>query len=287
MPDLDPKTVFIRASLLRTADHNYVLSRHAFLRGMALDGFWMAAHAVEKYLKASLLLNGKDTRFYTHDLGELWKAHKKMAKGFMPEHFVEPRGSTQTLLTEWGNQTLDQFIEYLARFGSPDNRYQLVGYLYDSLVLTRIDQLVFFIRRTCRDLSREGDFLKDGPGWKIWGKLPLEQCIEQEGHELRPFFLEANPFWASMIAGQTVATRHVQKVVFQAGSLQMAIAAAKKQNPENAKPEVIDLLRWLLGNVRLSRANQSKVRRALKRLTSNGGMPHDVKTFPPDDENPA
>ena len=270
MTDQDPKTVFVRASLIRTADHNYVLSRHAFLRGMTLDGFWMAAHAVEKYLKAALLLNGKDTRFYAHDLMELWKAYKKVATGFIPEHFVEPRRSTQTPLTEWGTQTLDQFIEYLARFGSPDNRYQLVGYLYDSLVLAKLDQLVFFIRRTCRNLEEKGAALKDSRTWKVWSHLPLELCSEQDSHELRPFFLEANPFWVSIISGQSAATRHNQKVIFQAGSLQMAILAARKQHPENPKPAVIDLLRWLLRHVRLSKANQSKVRRALKRLTSNG-----------------
>lgn len=282
---MDSKTVFVRASLIKTADHNYVLSRQAFLRGMALDGLWLAAQAVEKYLKASLLLNGRDTRFYAHDLTELWKAHAKITKGIMPDTFVEPRRSEKDPVPGWTSQSLVQFVEYLVRFGSPDNRYQLVGYLYDSLVLTKIDQLVFFVRRTCRDLSAEGESLSDSRTWRIWDHLPLEKCTDSEAHELRPLFLEANPFWVSIITGQAAASRHVQKVVFQPGSLQLAIAAARKQNSDGAKPAVIELLRWLLGNVRLSRTNQSKVRRALRRLTSNGNKGNEAVAFS-DDENP-
>lgn len=283
---MDSKTVFVRASLIKTADHNYVLSRQAFLRGMALDGLWLAAQAVEKYLKASLLLNGKDTRFYAHDLTELWKAHAKITRGIMPESFVEPRRSEKDPVPGWSSQTLVQFLEYLVRFGSSDNRYQLIGYLYDSLVLTKIDQLVFFIRRTCRNLSEDGEALSDGRAWRIWEHLPLEKCIDSESHELRPLFLEANPFWVSMVTGQSAASRHVQKVVFQPGSLQLAIAAARKQNPEGAKPAVVELLRWLLRNVRLSRANQSKVRRALRRLTSNGSESVDAVATSEDEKLP-
>lgn len=274
MMEDDPRTIFIRASLIRTADHNYILSRHAFLRGMALDGFWMAAHAVEKYLKASLLLNGRDTRFFAHDLVALWKAHSDMAAKFMPDRFVEPWKASKTSLDAWGDQTIGQFVEYLARFGSPDNRYQLIGYLYDSIILQKIDQLIFFIRRTCRPLTEEGRFLQDGKAWRIRDGLPLEECALQERHELRSFFMEANPFWVSIITGQPAATPYRKKVVFQAGSLHIAIAAARQLGPERAKPAVIDLLRWLLRHVRLSRANQGKVRRALRRLTADSGGSH-------------
>lgn len=270
MTEHDPRTVFIRTSLIRTADHNYILGRHAFLRGMTLDGFWMAAHAAEKYLKASLLLNGHDTRFFAHDLVALWKAHASMAAGFMPDRFVEPWKASRTSLDAWGDQTISQFVEYLARFGSPDNRYQLVGYLYDSIVLQKIDQLMFFIRRTCRPLAEEGQILQDGKAWWIWERLPLEECVSQEGHELQPFFAEANPFWVSILTAQPVATPYRKNVVFQPGSLQVAIAAARELDPDRAKPAVIDLLRWLLRHVRLSRANQGKIRRALRRLTAPG-----------------
>ena len=45
-----------------TADQNYLIARWAYHRGLFLDFFWNACQALEKYLKASLLLNGKSAK---------------------------------------------------------------------------------------------------------------------------------------------------------------------------------------------------------------------------------
>lgn len=55
------KHSIINELFIATADDNYVLARWQHLN---VDFFWLAVHALEKYLKAVLLLNGKSAKPY-------------------------------------------------------------------------------------------------------------------------------------------------------------------------------------------------------------------------------
>jgi HEPN domain-containing protein len=47
---------------VRTADENYITARWCANNQLNTDFLWLAVHALEKYLKAVLLVNGHDTR---------------------------------------------------------------------------------------------------------------------------------------------------------------------------------------------------------------------------------
>jgi len=60
----------VRVSFVDTADDNYIASRWCFVEGLKIDYFWLAVHALEKYMKAVLLLNGKSGKIYVNEAGE-------------------------------------------------------------------------------------------------------------------------------------------------------------------------------------------------------------------------
>ena len=73
---------------IKTADENYIVARGCSSYGLETDFFWLAAHCLEKYMKAALLLNersakeyvknGKKTR-YSHDIDKLYEDTQHLA----------------------------------------------------------------------------------------------------------------------------------------------------------------------------------------------------------------
>jgi hypothetical protein len=63
-----------KCMFVSTADQNYMLARVAFFDGLDLDFFWLSLHALEKYYKAALLMNGQEAKSYGHNLVELHQA---------------------------------------------------------------------------------------------------------------------------------------------------------------------------------------------------------------------
>ena len=53
------KNSIVTSMFVDPGDENYVMARIAYHGGLYQDFFWNAAQATEKYLKASLLLNGE------------------------------------------------------------------------------------------------------------------------------------------------------------------------------------------------------------------------------------
>ncbi|GEM_PF-2983598 len=52
----------IKELFLKTADQTYVVARWRFLNRLYLDFYWNAVHALEKHLKAVLLMNGRSAK---------------------------------------------------------------------------------------------------------------------------------------------------------------------------------------------------------------------------------
>lgn len=66
-----------RQMFVATADQNYILARTAYFNELDVDFFWLSAHALEKYLKAILLLNGRSAKNYGHNIIDLYEDAKK------------------------------------------------------------------------------------------------------------------------------------------------------------------------------------------------------------------
>ena len=136
-------------SFLEPADEDYLAARALAIGGMYRSFFWSAAQAVEKYLKAYLLLHGVSVLPFSrgHELGKLLTAAEKVAPGFShidlaPHPSIEPPDDFPLSHFE-----LDGFIAVLEKYGSPNNRYNNYGAIYDTGHLFALDTLTYHLRQ--------------------------------------------------------------------------------------------------------------------------------------------
>nr|WP_081984136.1 HEPN domain-containing protein [Massilia sp. JS1662] len=165
-------------SFVEPADHDYLAARSLAIGGLHRSFYWSATQAIEKYLKAFLLLHGISVRDFSHDLSKLLEVAKNCKSGFadidispnsdlsLPSHFT------------LSQLKLDQFIQLLQKYGSPSNRYNNYGAIYDTGHLFALDSLVYRLR----------------------SKMQLP-CIEMSFHmrlsaDFQRYLYENNPYFA-------------------------------------------------------------------------------------------
>lgn len=138
------KNNLVHELFVRTADENYVTARWCASNQLNIDFFWLAVHALEKYLKAVLLVNGRSSKRYSHDIVRLYAEVKALAGPLLPENLTRP---TNLDIYHWSDCTPDQFMDHMLRNGNADNRYLIYGYVAHGQDLHMLDLMVFAIRR--------------------------------------------------------------------------------------------------------------------------------------------
>lgn len=138
------KNNLVHELFVRTADENYVTSRWCAINRLNTDFLWLAVHALEKYLKAVLLVNGRSSKRYSHDIVRLYAEVKTLAGPLLPDNLTKPADLDTP---HWLDRTPEQFMEHLLRNGNADNRYLIYGYVTRSQDLHMLDTMVFAIRR--------------------------------------------------------------------------------------------------------------------------------------------
>lgn len=181
-----------------TADQNYILARFAALSAFHLDFFWMGLHAVEKYLKAILLLNGRRAIAYRHNIQKLSDAALTLHPSLSWDELKKPSDGAK----HWGDETVASFIGRLNRHGDPHNRYLTYGFYFERDDLFKLDQLVWSLRRHCRPLLQRQksigkiididwvEQLRQNPReWRINPAFPLESALD--GKKRSPILTDA------------------------------------------------------------------------------------------------
>jgi hypothetical protein len=116
-------------------------------------------HALEKYLKAALLMNGRSgkdfpasgkPKSFGHNIVELFSEVRPLAPELIPSTLARP-----DILPEpyWYEESIEQFVSRLYDMGNEHNRYQLTGYVCRSEDLLKFDLVVFAVRRLCQPLE--------------------------------------------------------------------------------------------------------------------------------------
>lgn len=142
--DLQPhKGLIIREMYLHTADETYITARWCWHGGMITDFFWNAAHALEKYIKAALLMNGQSVKDFSHDLTQLYTALAPVAGPLLPERLTRP----MAYRGPWHDMTATDFLREFEENGNADNRYLTYGFAQHAWHLPMLDQMVWSIRR--------------------------------------------------------------------------------------------------------------------------------------------
>ena len=129
------QAVVVRELFVDTADDNYIAARWCFVEGLNVDWFWLSVHALEKFMKAALLLNrrsgkgyGDDDGFrpFGHDITALYGQVKSFASDLLPINLARP---DQLEIAHWRDETPEDFVDRFHRNGNADNRYQIFGFV--------------------------------------------------------------------------------------------------------------------------------------------------------------
>lgn len=136
-------------SFVEPGDEDYFTARLLAQKGMHRAFFWAASQALEKYLKAYLLMRGISVKEYGgHPLEKLFQAVKKSGKKFPsistkchPAIHINPEVSKS-----FRELSPDEFIKEIENHGSADNRYNSFGVDFDSGCLFALDSFIFHLR---------------------------------------------------------------------------------------------------------------------------------------------
>ncbi|MET3225853.1 hypothetical protein ABIF35_006640 [Bradyrhizobium japonicum] len=255
------KNSIINELFIATADDNYVLARWCFHQHLNVDFYWLAVHALEKYLKAILLLNGKSAKSYSHDVVKLYASVMPLAPELFPAILQKPEDRMPD--EYWHDEKMVDFIGRLHRDGQADNRYQLFGYSRQPEDLWKLDQVVYSVRRACRPLETYGlgkpldgsanlsnrDLLKRYPKrWQLSSRLESTMS-GKNGDELKHAALTWNfPF---------APPDYNQPPVSYTSASQNPVLVRRLYDPLEAGPEHFAhndaLWNWVKDNIQLPR----------------------------------
>ncbi len=169
----------IYESFVVTGDQDYLMARMLAQNGLPRGFFWAASQALEKYLKAFLLMKGYGvTNFNGHLLKKLFEAanniDSSLANLDIHPHksiFIEP--SVSHLFKKF---TVIHFISEIEKYGKADNRYNASGVEYNTGHLCALDSLVFQLRA-------------------IIGVIPIDDSFKRLSPELITGFERSNPWF--------------------------------------------------------------------------------------------
>ena len=252
-----------------TADQNYLIARWTYHRHLFLEFFWNAAQALEKYLKASLLLNGCSAIYngnkkpYRHNLTLLFDEVRTYANDFFLEPLTRPAGLDRLIDTShWHDETPAGFLERFSSLGDANNRYAVFGYTQRWEDLHHLDQMVYRIRRvaypldmswppgsiekTVRErLERSPHFSPRSLGSRLYKTLE-----SKEDDELRDAGLCLNfsfaPDYDHTKDGISIGTSSSTTVLYQ-----RIIKRAESSKTLSDDQDVIDLADWVRNNIKL------------------------------------
>ncbi len=164
----------VKELFLKTADQTYVVARWCFLNGLYLDFYWNALHALEKYLEAVLLVNGRSAKSaadggaYSHDLVKLYETVRAIGSDILPSILIRP---DELQMRYWRDESVDDFLGRLNDLGRAENRYNIFGFSQRPDDLHKLDMLVFAVRQLCVPL--------DAPFWGRRQDAPNDKTFRQ------------------------------------------------------------------------------------------------------------
>jgi HEPN domain len=137
------KSVMTHEFLVEPADQNYILARWMLINGFYPEFFWQALQAVEKYLKAGLILQEIDAKD-GHQIDKLYDKHVSCFKDLAFCSFHKPR---ELSAERWRDEAVSAYVGRLQRMGQADSRYGLISWRRRSDDLFKFDQICWHLRR--------------------------------------------------------------------------------------------------------------------------------------------
>lgn len=158
-------TEIVVESFIFTADRDYLTARFAFFQKQSHLFLWSAAQAIEKYLKANILLIGSGNVKRIHHQTTLANALRKSHPQRLEINLAIPNGWAEQGVSYWPSLSVDGFLERIETLGAPDVRYDQVQLHVELQDLVLLDRLAFSLRdrliaEAVQDCRLVGDQLK-------------------------------------------------------------------------------------------------------------------------------
>lgn len=152
-------------SFIFTADRDYLTARFAFFEKQSHLFLWSAAQAIEKYLKANILVLGSGRVTRTHHHTKLATALRESHPERLEIDLPMPLSWVEHGVNLWSSLTVDGFLERIEKLGAPDVRYDQVQLDVQLQDLVYLDRLAFSLRQRLveekvQDCRLVGDQLK-------------------------------------------------------------------------------------------------------------------------------
>lgn len=162
-----------------SADEDYLMARFAARANLQYQFWWNAQQATEKYLKASLLINGRAVDSRLHKLSKMFDDLVGICGDLLPHIHCPPREISHTgpILTLSRFTEVRKFIEALETKGDPNNRYRAFSIWTHWTDLLHLDEICFCLRRVTFTL----DMVVEGHD-----RTAREVLIENRALQLHP-----------------------------------------------------------------------------------------------------
>lgn len=281
------KRQIVQELFINTADDNYITARWCFVEGLSVDYFWLAVHALEKYMKAALLMNRRSGKSYCdnagkyqsfkHDIVILYEHVKSFASGLLPGRLEQPG---EPALDYWFDESPEEFLQRLYDNGNPDNRYQIFGFQQFSENIFKLDMMVFALRRLCvpldgylqsingvnltatgRNLTYRDVLMNDPKEWTLSSAGKLKNTASGErGERLREVLLDNNiPFASEDFPHSGSGTG----MVWQNTVLDRLILRRLGQASDNHAAKIaVELTDWAVKNIKVPKGVEKQLQDA-------------------------
>lgn len=225
----------IYESFVVPGDQDYLMSRLLAQKGLPRGFYWAAAQAIEKYLKAFLLMNGESVKeFKAHPIKKLFEFASKIDMSLInlnitPHHSIQVESSYSSFLEKY---TIQQFLDELEEHGSANNRYNAFGVEYNTGHLCAMDSLSFQLRR------------------KI-GVLPINRSFKKLSPDLIQIFEKNNPWFC------TEENLPLSKIPSEDFPIQSSSSVTKLEIliKHNGNPAYNMALQWLNAKMKIPKIN--------------------------------
>lgn len=136
-------TEIVCESFIFTGDRDYITARFAFFQNQSHLFLWSSAQALEKYMKAHILLLGKGSIARTHDLNKL---SKEVCSDFLDFDLSIPDLFSKNGIENWPTIDRDGFLTRITENGAPNVRYDQIKLDVHLQDLVFLDRLAFKLR---------------------------------------------------------------------------------------------------------------------------------------------
>jgi HEPN domain-containing protein len=221
----------IYESFVITGDQDYLMARMLALKGFHRGFFWAAAQAIEKYLKAFLLMNGHPVKHFNHSIKKSYDFTKDLSSDLV-DLDISRHNDIQVdsnVVNHIKNFTILEYINELETHGASDNRYNASGVVFNTGHLFALDALVFNLRKK----------IEVPPIFESFNKLNPEMLI---------FLNKLNPWFQIFPDKNEVPT---QDFPIQYISYVTKLEFIKEENNKN-DPKCYLALKWLKTKMKIS-----------------------------------